>query len=71
MSVQHVGNQFMIRRLIEVIQELRSYLGPEAQGLSDEDVIHKVMCKAIDYYRQLSELRPKEQPRPGCTTQTP
>ncbi len=47
-----------------MIQELRDYLGPEADGLSDEDVIHKVMCKAIDYYRQLSELKPKEPPRP-------
>ncbi len=65
MSVQYAGNQFMSRRLIEVIQELRDYLGPEAHGgWSDEDVIHKVMCKAIDYYRQLSELRPKEPPRP-------
>ncbi len=64
MNVQCAGNQFMSRRLIEVIQELRDYLGPEADGLSDEDVIHKVMCKAIDYYRQLSELKPKEPPRP-------
>ncbi len=24
--------------------------------------VHKVMCKAIDYYRQLSELKPKEPP---------
>ncbi len=59
MNVQYAGNQFMSRRLIEVIQELRDYLGPEAHGgLSDEDVIHRVMCKAIDYYRQLSELKP-------------
>jgi hypothetical protein len=45
MHVQYAGNQFMSRRLIEVIQELRSYLGPEAHGLSDEDVVHKVMCR--------------------------
>ena len=41
MYVQYAGSQFMSRRLIEVIQELRDYLGPEAQGLSDEDVVHK------------------------------
>jgi hypothetical protein len=65
MNVQYTGNQFMSRRLIEVIQTLRDYLGPEAHGgLSDEDVVHKVMCKAIDYYRQLSELKPKEPPFP-------
>ncbi len=65
MNVQYAGNQYMSRRLIEVIQELRDYLGPEeAHGLSDEEVVHKVMCKAIDYYRQLSELKPKEPPFP-------
>ena len=64
MSVQYAGNQFMSGRMIEVIQELRDYLGPEAYGLSDEDVVHKVMCKALDYQRQLSELKPKEPPRP-------
>jgi hypothetical protein len=46
MSVQYAGSQYMSKRLIEVIQELRDYLGPEAQGLSDEDVAHRVMCKA-------------------------
>ena len=55
MSYQHMSN-----RLVEVIQELRDYLGLEAHGLSDEDVVHKVMCKALDYQRQLSELKPKE-----------
>ncbi len=35
MNVQYAGNRYMSRRLIEVIQELRSYLGPEAQVLSD------------------------------------
>jgi hypothetical protein len=51
MSVQYAGNQFMSKRLVEVIQELRDYLGPEAGGLSDEDVVHRVMCKALDYQR--------------------
>jgi len=47
MSVQYAGNQYMSRRLIEVIQELRDYLGPEAHGgLSDEEVVHKVMTKS-------------------------
>ena len=50
----------MTDRLVEVIQELRNYLGPEAHGLSDKDVVHKVMCKALEYHRQLSELKPKE-----------
>ena len=34
MSVQYAGNPFMSKRLIEVIQELRDYLGPEACGLT-------------------------------------
>ena len=46
----------MSNRLVEVIQELRD-LGPEAHGLSDEAVVHKVMCKALDYQQQLGELR--------------
>ena len=46
MYVQYAGSQFMSKRMIEVIQELRDYLGPEAQGLSDEDVVHKVMTKS-------------------------
>ncbi len=38
MNVQYAGNPYMSRRLIEVIQELRDYLGPGAHGgLSDED----------------------------------
>ena len=64
MSIQYAGNQFMSRRLIEVIQELRSYLGPEAHGLSDEDVVHRVMCKALEYQAGLSTLKSKEPPRP-------
>ena len=62
MSVQYAGNQFMSRRLIEVIQELRDYWGPEAQGLSDEDVVHRVMCKALDYHLQQSDFKSKEPP---------
>ncbi len=38
-------------------------LGPEAQGLSDEDVIHRVMCMALEYQAELSELKSKEPPR--------
>ncbi len=64
MSVQYASNQLMGRRLIEVIQELRDYLGPEADGLSDEDVVHSVMCKALEYQAELNELKPKEPTRP-------
>ncbi len=64
MSYQYTGNQFMSKRMIAVIQKLREYLGPEAHGLSDEDVVHKVMCKALEYQAQLSELKPKEPLRP-------
>lgn len=49
----------MTDRLVEVIQELRDYLGTEAYGFSDEEVVHKVMCKALEHQRQLSKLRPK------------
>ena len=54
----------MSRRLIEVIQELRDYLGPEAEGLSDENVVHKVMCQALEYQAELSTLETKKPPRP-------
>ena len=65
MNVQYAGSQFISKRLIEVIQELRSYLEPEeAHGLSDEDVAHKVMCKALEYQAELSTLKSKEPPRP-------
>jgi hypothetical protein len=57
MSYQH-----MTDRLVDVIRELHDYLGPEARGLSDEDVVHRVMRKALDFQRQLSELKPKEPP---------
>ncbi len=61
MNVLYAGNQYMSRRLIEVIQELRSYLGPEeARGLTDEDVILRVMCKALEYQAELSTLKSKE-----------
>ena len=47
MGVQYAGNHFMSKGMIAVIQELRDDLGPKAQGLSDEDVVHRVMCKAL------------------------
>ncbi len=49
MNVQYTYSQFMSSRMIEVIQELREYLGPEADHLSEEEVVHKVMCKALEY----------------------
>ena len=64
MSVQYAGNQFMSKRLVAVIQTLRDYLGPEADHLSDEDVVHRVMCKALEYQAELSTLQSKEPPRP-------
>ncbi len=64
MDVQYTGNQYMSRQMIEAIQELRDYLGPEAHGLSDEDVVHRVMCKALEYQAELSTLKSKEPPRP-------
>jgi hypothetical protein len=60
MNVQYAGSQFMSKRLIEVIQELRDYLGPEARGLSDEDVVHRVTCKALEYQAELSTLKSKD-----------
>ena len=57
MNVQCAGNQFMSRRLIEVIQELRDYLGPEAHGLSDEAIVHRVMCKALGPKRRQSKQK--------------
>ena len=56
--------QYMTDRLVEVIQELRDYLGPEGYALADEAVIHKVMCKALEYQAELSESKAKELPRP-------
>lgn len=54
MDVQYAGSQFMTRRMIEVIQELCDYLGPEAQGWSDESV-HTVMFKALDFQQLLNQ----------------
>ena len=45
--------------MIEVIQTLRDYLGPEADGLTDEDVVHRVMCQALEYQAELSTLKSK------------
>ena len=56
--------QYMTDRLVEAIQELRDYLGPEAHGLTDEDVVHKFMCKALEYQAELSTLKPNAPPRP-------
>ena len=40
-------------------------LGPEeARGLSDEVVVHRVMCRALEYQAELSTLKSKEPPRP-------
>ena len=64
MNVQYAGNPFMSKRMIAVIQELRNNLGPEAHGLSDEDVVHRVMCKALEYQAELSTLKSKEPLRP-------
>jgi hypothetical protein len=38
---------------------MRDYLGLEAEDLTNEDVVHKVMCKALDYQRQVGELKAK------------
>jgi len=43
MSVQSAGNPFMSSRLIEATQEPWNYVGPEAYGLSAEDVVYRVM----------------------------
>jgi hypothetical protein len=39
--------QYMSDRLVEMIQELRDYLGPETYGFSEKAVVHKVKCKAL------------------------
>jgi hypothetical protein len=49
----------------QVMREVRNYLRSRAQGLSDEDVVHKVMCRALEYQAELSTLKSKEPPRPG------
>ncbi len=43
-----------------MIHAVRDYLGPEAQGLPNEAVVHKGMWKALDDQRLLSELKPKD-----------
>ncbi len=42
------------------MRELRDYMEPEGHGSSDKEVVHRVMCKALDYQCQLSELKAKE-----------
>jgi hypothetical protein len=57
-------SQPMDRRLVESLQVAREYLGPEAAGLPDAEIVHRLMIRAIDYQRQLSETtskRPKPQ----------
>jgi hypothetical protein len=36
------------------VQACRDCLGPEAQGLPNEDIIHKFMCKVLDYRQQVT-----------------
>jgi hypothetical protein len=52
-------SQPMDRHLAESLQVAREYLGPEADGLSDAEVVHRLMIKALNLQRQLSETTSK------------
>jgi hypothetical protein len=51
-----MSDQYMSNRLVEVIQELRDYPGPEAHGLSAE----AAACARRGAIHPLSELIAKE-----------
>jgi len=53
------------RKLAEVLQVARDYLGPEGEHLPDDEVVHRLMIRALDYRRQLGELRSKAMPIEG------
>ena len=53
----------MDRKLAESLQVARDYFGPEAEHWPDDEVVHRLLIKAIDLERQLVDLRPKEPPQ--------
>ena len=54
------------RKLAEVVQVAREYFGPEAEHWPDDEVVHRLMIKAIDLERQIDDLKPREPiPRPS------
>ena len=69
MSVQYAGYQFMTDRLVEVIQELRDYLGPEAHGLSDEGVVHKSHVQGAGVSSATEQVEVEGAASPGAAAQ--
>jgi hypothetical protein len=55
MAPGHVSN-----RLIDALKVGCEYLEPEAEHWPDDEVVHRLLIKAIDLERQLVDLRPKE-----------
>lgn len=50
----------------EALQVARDYLGPAGENLPDDEVVHRLMIRALDYQWQLlGELRSKTMTREG------
>jgi len=49
--------------LVEALKVAREYFGPEAEHWLDDEVVHRLMIRALDLGRRLDELRPKASAR--------
>jgi hypothetical protein len=54
---------YVSSRLAEALKVAREYLGPEVEYLTDDEVVHRLMIRAIEYQRQLGETTGKR-PKP-------
>ena len=58
---------YMRTQLAEALKVAREYFGPEAEHWLDDEVVHRLMIKALDLQRQLDEAR-HDRPPTGTTT---
>ena len=62
MALNYISTQ-----LVEALKIAREYFGPEAEHWLDDEVVHRLMIRALDLQRQLDEARRDRPPR-GITT---
>jgi len=58
---------YMSTQLVDALKVAREYFGPEAEHWLDDEVVHRLMIRALDLQRQLDEARHDRPPR-GITT---
>ena len=58
---------YMSTQLVEALKVAREYFGPEAEHWLDDEVVHRLMIRALDLQRQLDEAR-HARPPSGITT---